>query len=138
MLILWIKAFHIVFVIAWYAGLLYLPRLFVYHAKITDTISDQRFQTMEKRLFAIMSIAMIGALIFGVWLWIAGGWSGLWLLTKLLLVAALIGFHFGCGKLTLAFRYHKNHHSQLFYRIFNEIPALILIAIVVLVVVKPF
>ena len=138
MLILWIKAFHIVFVVAWYAGLLYLPRLFVYHTVVDDSISDLRFQVMEKRLFAIMGIGMAGALFFGAWLWIAGSWTGLWLPAKLALVAGLIVFHLMCGRLMRAFAHHKNHHSQRFYRVFNEIPALILIAIVVLAVVKPF
>ena len=134
----WIKAFHIIFVIVWYAGLLYLPRLFVYHATTRDTIGDERFQVMEKRLFAIMSIGMIGTVTLGIWLLVAQSWSGGWILTKMTLVAGLIGFHFVCGKLMLSFRHQQNRHSQRFYRIINEIPALVLVAIVVLVVVKPF
>lgn len=139
---LWIKAFHIIFVVFWYAGLLYLPRLFVYHAQGVDEASDQRFQIMERKLYAIMTIGALGAIFFGVWLLVVYFRHALvhsgWMHAKLALVAVLIGFHVYCRQLMLAFRQHRNLHSSAFFRWINEIPALILIAVVVLVVVKPF
>lgn len=138
---LWVKAFHIIFVVAWFAGLLYLPRLFVYHAECRDTDGDARFKIMERRLFGIMTIGALGALGFGVWLlrWFAPVLevSG-WLHAKLILVLALVIFHAWCWKLLSAFRDGRNRHPARFYRMFNEVPALLLIAIVILVVVKPF
>ena len=138
---LWIKAFHLIFVVMWYAGLLSLPRLFVYHAMSDDVIGIERFKVMERKLFAITNIGGVGALTFGLWLLIDYTWAAystsLWLTLKLTLVVVLIAFHLLCGKLMLAFRGDRNHHGHRFYRIFNEIPALILIAVVILVVVKP-
>jgi putative membrane protein len=138
---LWIKSFHLIFVVMWYAGLLYLPRLFVYHAMSDDVIGIERFKVMERKLFAITTIGGTGALIFGLWLLIDYAWtayaSSLWLHLKLLLVALLIAFHVQCGKLMLDFRNDRNRRGHRFYRIFNEIPAVILIAVVILVVVKP-
>ncbi len=138
---LWVKSFHLIFVVMWYAGLLYLPRLFVYHSMSDDVIGLERFKVMERKLFAITTIGGIGALVFGLWLLIdyawATYWASLWLHLKLMLVAALIAFHVLCGKLMLDFRDDHKRHGHRFYRIFNEIPAIILIAVVILVVVKP-
>ena len=140
---LWVKSFHIVFVVAWFAGLLYLPRLFVYHCQCApdERAALLRFETMERRLFGIMTVGALGALGFGVGLL---GWFGhvmatsYWLQTKLALVLGLVVFHLWCFKLMRDFRAGNNRHQERFYRIINEIPALALIAIVILVVVKPF
>lgn len=136
---LWIKAFHIIFMVTWFAGLFYLPRLFVYHAEARDEVSLRRFELMERRLFIIMNIGAAGTILFGLWL-LLGWWlpPPHWLETKLVLVLLLIGYHAFCRKLLTDFRHGRNRRSPRFYRGFNEIPALILIAIVILVVVKPF
>jgi protoporphyrinogen IX oxidase len=137
---LWLKAFHIVFVVTWFAGLFYLPRLFVYHAATTDAVSLERFAIMERRLFGIMTLGATFAVVFGGSMIVAAptylrfGW----LYLKLTLVAALIGYHLWCHLLMTALREGRNAHSQRWYRIFNEVPALLLIAIVILAVVKPF
>ncbi|MBF2758772.1 MAG: CopD family protein [Ectothiorhodospiraceae bacterium AqS1] len=138
---LWVKAFHIIFVVAWFAGLLYLPRLFVYHASTLDAPGDLRFQVMERRLFSIMSIGAIGAIAFGLWLtldhaWAAWGTSG-WFRLKLVLVAGLVLYHLWCAKIIADFKSGRNRHRSGFYRLINEIPALILVAVVILVTVKP-
>lgn len=136
---LWIKAFHIVFMVTWFAGLFYLPRLFVYHADTRDETGHARFVTMERRLFAIMSIGAIGTVCFGLWLLLGWWWPApLWLHVKLGLVALLILYHFGCYKLMLDFRAGRNRMSARFYRFYNEVPALFLLAIVLLAVLKPF
>ncbi len=138
---LWIKSFHLIFVVMWYAGLLYLPRLFVYHSMSEDVIGIERFKVMERKLFAITTIGGVGALAFGLWLLTDGFWSAystsIWLHLKLMLVVVLIAFHLLCYKLLLDFRDDRNRHGHRFYRFFNEIPAVILIAVVILVVVKP-
>lgn len=136
---LWLKAFHIIFVVTWFAGLFYLPRLFVYHAVTTDSVSLERFEVMERRLFAIMTIGAVLAAVFGVSMILAApGYLKLgWLHVKLLLVAALIGYHIACHRLMTALRLGRAKHSQRWYRWFNEAPALLLIAIVILAVVKP-
>jgi len=137
---LWLKAFHIIFVITWFAGLFYLPRLFVYHTVTTDQISLERFIVMERRLFAIMTWGATLAAVFGLsMIFAAPGYLHFgWLHAKLTLVAVLIGYHIWCYSLMVAFREGRNQHTQRFYRMFNEAPALLLIAIVILVVVKPF
>ncbi|MBV8803602.1 MAG: protoporphyrinogen oxidase HemJ [Sinobacteraceae bacterium] len=137
---LWLKAFHIIFVVTWFAGLFYLPRLFVYHVTATDAPSLERFTIMERKLFGIMTIGATLAIVFGVSMIIAqpGYLSFGWLHVKLTLVAVLIGYHLWCRGLMLALREGRNTRSQRWYRIFNEIPALLLIAIVILAVVKPF
>lgn len=139
---LWIKALHIIFVISWFAGLLYLPRLFVYHATSEDTISIERFKLMEKKLFGIMTVGGIGATVFGVWLLYGYAWQAytdsVWLHLKLVLVVALIVFHLYCATLIRVFRENRNQRGHVFYRYVNEIPAVIMLAIVILVVVKPF
>jgi putative membrane protein len=137
---LWLKAFHVVFVVTWFAGLFYLPRLFIYHITTEDTVSIQRFEIMERRLFVIMTIGGVLAAIFGIAMIAAapGYLSFGWLHVKLALVALLIGYHVWCYRLLLALRTGKNTHSQRWYRFFNEAPSLLLIAIVILAVVKPF
>lgn len=135
---LWIKAFHIIFMVTWFAGLFYLPRLFVYHAMGGSPESLQRFEVMERKLFVIMTVGAVLTAIFGIWLWLGYDFSGGWLNAKLVLVAILIGYHVYLGKLVRDFKRGHNPHSHRFYRWINEFPAVILIAIVILVVVKPF
>jgi putative membrane protein len=139
---LWVKALHVIFMVTWFAGLFYLPRLFVYHADAQDPVSHDRFLVMERKLFAIMTIGAVLTAIFGLWMladyaWAAWSDSG-WLLTKLALVAALVIFHVYCLKIMREFRSGTARHSHVFYRWINEIPALLLVAIVLLAVVKPF
>ena len=137
---LWIKSFHIVFMVAWYAGLFYLPRLFVYHAQAEDKISIERFKIMERKLYVgIMTPCMILTLALGMWLWLGYGFRGGWLHAKLALVLVLVAHHFYLGKLIRDFKHDRNRHGHVFYRWLNEIPALpVLIGIVILVIVKPF
>ena len=136
---LWIKALHIIFMVTWFAGLFYLPRLFVYHAMSQDRASIERFKVMERKLFwGIMTPGGILTVVFGTWLWLGWRFSGGWLDAKLLLVALLIGYHVWCGKLMLDFKYDRNAKSHVWFRWFNEFPVLILIGAVVLVVLKPF
>ncbi|MCB1605715.1 MAG: CopD family protein [Xanthomonadales bacterium] len=141
---LWLKAFHIVFVVAWFAGLFYLPRLFVYHSQTDDELSHERFKVMERRLLAITNLGGLLALGFGIALlgwWVThveGYLSQGWLHLKLTLVLALLAYHHWCARLVRAFAQGRNRHSQLWYRWFNEVPVIMLIGIVVMVVVKPF
>jgi putative membrane protein len=136
---LWLKAFHIVFVVTWFAGLFYLPRLFVYHAAAADAIGRERFVVMERRLFGMMTLGGALALAFGISMVAAapGYLDFLWLRVKLVLVAALVIYHLWCHKLMRDLRDGRNSRSQRWYRIFNEVPLLFLIAVVVLAVVKP-
>ena len=135
---LWVKALHIVFVVTWFAGLFYLPRLFVYHAMAEDTVSRERFKVMERKLFwGIMTPSGALTLVFGTWLWLGYGFSGAWLQAKLALVAALIAYHLWCAKLMLDFRAERNTRSHVWLRWFNEFPVLVLFAVVFLVVFKP-
>ncbi|HUX63268.1 protoporphyrinogen oxidase HemJ [Sulfuricella sp.] len=136
---LWVKAFHIIAVVTWFAALFYLPRLFVYHAMSEDAVSIERFKVMERKLYrGIMTPSAIVAVTLGLWLWLGFGFSGGWLHAKLALVTVLLGYHWYCGKLLRDFRDDRNRHGHVFYRWFNEFPVLILVAIVILVVVKPF
>jgi putative membrane protein len=136
---LWIKSLHLVFVIAWFAGLFYLPRLFVYHAQASDAISLERFKVMERKLYrGIMTPSLALTLVFGAWLWLGFGFRGGWLAAKLVLVAGLVAYHFWLGHLLRDFARDANRHSHVFYRWINELPLVLLAAIVVLVVVKPF
>lgn len=136
---LWIKAFHIIAVVTWFAALFYLPRLFVYHAMSEDAVSIERFKVMERKLYrGIMTPSAIAAVSLGLWLWLGFGISGGWLHAKLALVTVLLIYHGYCGKLLGDFRDDRNRRSHVFYRWFNEFPVLILIAVVILVVVKPF
>jgi putative membrane protein len=136
---LWIKAFHIIFMVTWFAGLFYLPRLFVYHADCQDDIGHQRFLIMERKLYAIMTIGGVLATLFGLWLLFSFHWPlrELWLQIKLLLVVALVAYHIYCGQLVKRFRAGENRYSHVFYRWFNEFPAITLIAIVLLAVLRP-
>ena len=138
---LWLKAFHVIFMVTWFAGLFYLPRLFVYHSLSEDEISNERFKIMERKLFyGIMTPGGLLTIIFGTWLLIQG-WDaymlGTWMNIKLVLVALLIAYHIWCGALVKAFKYDRNTKSHVWYRWFNEAPVLVLIAVVVLAVVKP-
>lgn len=136
---LWIKAFHIIFMVTWFAGLFYLPRLFVYHALAADTPSLERFKIMERKLYyGIMTPGALLTIALGVWLWLGYGYNGGWLHAKLGLIALLIAYHVYCGLLMLAFKHGRNRHGHVFYRWLNEVPVVILIAIVILAVVKPF
>ena len=135
---LWLKAFHIIMVVSWFAGLFYLPRLFVNHAMTTDSTTSERLKIMERKLYRFMTPLAVLALASGLWLWLGFHISGGWLHAKLALVVALIGYHLYCGKLVEHFRDDRNQRSHTFYRWFNEFPVLVLTAIVILVVVKPF
>ncbi len=140
-LYLWVKALHIIGVVCWFAGLFYLPRLFVYHSTTTDAAGQERFQVMEAKLYRIiMRPSMLVTVIFGIAMIALRPdlLSDLWLWLKLLGVLALLGYHHYCGRLIRAFAAGRSPHSERFYRAFNEAPALLLIVIVVLVVVKPF
>jgi protoporphyrinogen IX oxidase len=136
---LWIKALHIIFVITWFAALFYLPRLFVYHASTTDREGSDRFKIMERKLYrGIMTPSAVLALAFGFWLYLGYGFSGRWLEVKLVIVTLLAFYHFWCGRLLRDFAADRNTKSHVWYRWFNEVPVAFLIAIVILVVVKPF
>ena len=135
---LWIKALHIIFVVTWFAGLFYLPRLFVYHAMAEDAPSKERFKVMERKLYrGIMAPGAILSIVFGAWL-MNFGFTGAWLYAKLAVVALAIAYHLWCGKLLRDFALDRNTRSHVWYRWFNEIPVIFLVAAVVLVVVKPF
>ena len=141
MLYLWIKAFHIIAVISWMAGMLYLPRLFVYHCEAeVGSKQSETFKVMERRLLkAIINPAMIATWIFGLWLVWLGGWEKAgWFHAKFALVIILSGLHGWLVRLWRAFAEDKNRHSQKFYRIINEVPAVLMVCIVLLVVLKPF
>ncbi len=139
---LWINAAHIIAMVCWFAGLFYLPRLFIYHRAATDRASRERFVTMETKLYRIiMNPAMGATLLFGVWAlvmaWDSHGNAG-WLWTKIALVVMLIGFHHYCARIMRSLATGNLPHSEKFLRIFNEIPTILLIFVVVLAVVKPF
>jgi putative membrane protein len=135
---LWVKALHIVFMVTWFAGLFYLPRLFVYHALSHDTLSKERFKLMERKLYwGIMTPGGVLTLFFGLWLWLGWGFAGTWLTAKLALAALLVVYHLGCGKLMRDFRKERNRKSHVWFRWFNELPVLVLIAAVLLAVFKP-
>ena len=136
---LWIKSLHIIFMVTWFAGLFYLPRLFVYHTMSDDVPGVERFKVMERKLYyGIMTPGAVLTVLFGLWLWLGYGISGGWLHAKLALVIVLIAYHLYCGKLLADFKYDRNRRSHVYYRWFNEFPVVILIAVVILVVVKPF
>ena len=139
---LWVKSFHIIFLVTWFAGLFYLPRLFVYHAMSDDSVSHERFVVMERKLFwGITTPGGILTLFFGLWLlqWFGAEAlrAGSWLQVKLLIVVALVIYHVWCGKLVRDFRDGRNRHGHVWYRWFNEAPVLALIAIVLLAVIRP-
>jgi len=140
---MWLKALHLIFMVTWFAGLFYLPRLFVYHAMSDDEISNTRFKIMERKLFyGIMTPGAILTLIFGFWMlydyaWAAFASSG-WLHAKLALIALLMIYHIICGKYVRDFRDDRNKRGHVYYRWFNEAPVLILVVIIILASVKPF
>ena len=136
---LWIKSFHIIFMVTWFAGLFYLPRLFVYHAISEDAPSRERFKLMERKLFyGIMTPGAVLTIAFGLWLWLGYGFYGGWLHAKMALVAALVVYHAYCGKLMVDFKHNRNRHGHVFYRWLNELPVVLLIAIILLVELQPF
>ncbi len=139
---LYIKSFHIIFMVTWFAGIFYLPRLFVYHAQTEDTVSKERFKVMERKLYhGIMMPSMVVTIVLGIWLWMGygiGRGQG-WMHAKLTLVGVLVVYQIYLGKLMKDFRLDRNKHGHVFYRWLNEFPALpALIGIVILVIVKPF
>jgi len=142
---LWLKAFHLIFVVTWFAGLFYLPRLFVYHAEAEETVVRERLKTMQRRLLVITHVGGACSLVFGIAL--AGWWmsnspavltEGVWFHLKMLLVAVLIAYHIALARFVRVFARDANTRSSRWLRLFNEVPALLLVAIVILVVVKPF
>lgn len=139
---LWIKAFHIIFIASWFAGLFYLPRIFVNLAMETDPAATSRLLLMARKLYRFMTILALPALAFGLWLWlgygIGRGPGNYWMHAKLALVILLIGYHHACGSLLKKFEAGRNTRSHTWYRVFNELPVLALFAVVILVVVKPF
>lgn len=139
---LWVKSFHIIFMVTWFCGLFYLPRLFVYHSQATDSISNERFKLMERKLYyGITTPGAVLTIFFGLWL-LTYNWHGyfkmMWLHLKLSLVLLLVFYHLYLDYLRRQFSKDQNRHSHTFYRWINEIPSLFLVAIVILVVVKPF
>ena len=139
---LWLKAFHIIFVVTWFAALFYLPRLFVYHSSTDDEAGRERFKIMEAKLYRIiMRPSMVLATGLGLWLLVLG-WESFsragWLWVKLAAIVGLLGYHLYCARLIKAFAADENPHSETFYRWFNELPALVLILVVIMAVVKPF
>jgi len=135
---LWIKAFHIISVITWFAAIFYLPRLFVYHAMADDELSIERFKIMESKLYnGIMTPSAIATLVFGIWLLSYGFW-GKWMIAKLCLVAITLVYHGWCGYTIKQFKANNNPHSHRYFRLMNELPVFLMIPIVILVVVKPF
>lgn len=136
---LWVKAFHIIFMVTWFAGLFYLPRLFVYHALTDDQTSIDRFKVMERKLFfGIMTPGALLTIIFGLWLWFGYQLGGNWLMIKLVFVSILIVYHIYCGKLMFDFKSDNNKHGHVYYRWLNEFPVLLLIAIIILAIIRPF
>jgi putative membrane protein len=140
---LWLKAMHLIFMVTWFAGLFYLPRLFVYHAMSEDQISHERFKVMERKLYyGIMTPGMIITLIFGIWMLIDYAWvmysSTGWLHAKLTLLLLLVVYHIFCGKWLMDFNHDRNQHSHVYFRWINEIPVLFLFGIIILATVKPF
>ena len=139
---LWVKAFHLIFMVAWFAGLFYLPRLFVNHAMTEHQPTRDQFKIMERKLYRFITPWMILTLAFGAWMLFDYAWAAyghmLWLHIKLLLLALLVGFHFYCGRLVRIFAEDRNQHGHVWYRWFNELPVLVLFAVVLLAVLKPF
>jgi len=139
---IWIKALHLIFMIAWFAGLFYLPRLFVNHALAEEEVLRQRLNLMETKLYRFITPWMVLTLIFGGWLLFDYAWQAyadvLWLKIKLVLVITLVGYHFYCGKIIKDLASNRHHRSHIWFRWFNEFPVIILFAVVILAVVKPF
>jgi len=140
---MWLKAFHLIFMVTWFAGLFYLPRLFVYHCMTADVVSIERFKIMERKLyFGIMTPGMVLTFVFGIWMLGDYAWelyrTSMWLHLKLTLLVLLLAYHVMCGKWLLEFQADRNIHSHVFYRWINEIPVIFLFAIILLAVIKPF
>ncbi len=139
---LWVKALHVFFMTSWFAGIFYLPRLFVYHASTTDAATSEQLKIMERKLYRFITPIMWITLGLGFWMLYEYAWAAFstmgWLHTKLLLVAVLVGYHFYCGRLIKAFADDKNRRSHVWYRWFNELPVFILLPVVILTIVKPF
>lgn len=135
---LWVKAAHMIFVVSWFAGLFYLPRLFVNNAMTQDAAVAAQLQMMQHKLYRFITPLGVLALVTGLWLWLGYGITGRWLMLKLALVTLLVAYHLYCAKLLADFKQGRNTHSHIWYRWFNEVPVLILIAVVILVVVRPF
>ena len=136
---LWVKALHIVFVTSWFAGLFYLPRIFVNLAMVPDAGAERdRLLLMARKLWRFMQPLMLLAVAFGLWLWLGYGVGGGWMHAKLALVVALLGYHHACGRLLRRFERGENRRSHVWFRWFNELPVIALLVTVVLVVVKPF
>lgn len=133
-----VKALHIIFVVSWFAGLFYLPRLFVNHAMVEDAPTRERLALMEHKLYRFMTPLGILAVVLGFWLWFGYGFGGGWLHVKTALVVGLIAYHLYCGRLMRDFAAGRNRRSHVWYRVFNEIPVLVLFVVVFLVVLKPF
>jgi protoporphyrinogen IX oxidase len=139
----WLKAFHLIFMVTWFAGLFYLPRLFVYHAMTADAVSIERFKIMERKLYwGITTPGMILTLVFGIWMLVDYAWdlygSSGWLHLKLTLLVLLVAYHVLCGKWLMDFKFDRNRRSHIFYRWMNELPVIFLIAIILLATLKPF
>ena len=132
-----LKALHIIFVVSWYGGLFYLPRMFVNLAMAETQVEKDRLNLMARKLYRFMTPLGVLALAFGTWLWLGYGFAGAWLDAKLALVAVLVAYHLYCGHLVKRFAAGQNHRSHVFYRWFNELPVLILFIVVFLVVLKP-
>jgi putative membrane protein len=139
---LWVKALHLIAMVCWFAGIFYLPRLFVYHAACEDSPGRERFKIMERKLYrGITTPSMVATLGFGFWLVSynpSGYFSQGWLHAKLVLIAILVAYHFYCGHLVKVFRDDNNTRSHVFYRWFNELPVFILVAVIILATVRPF
>ncbi len=139
---LYVKAFHIVFIASWFAGLFYLPRIFVNLAMETHQPSTERLLLMARKLYRFMTILMIPALVLGFWLWlgygIGKGPGNGWMHAKMAIVVLLVGYHHACGSILKKFENGQNKRSHKWFRFFNEVPVLMMIAAVILVVVKPF
>ena len=133
---LWIKALHIIFMVSWFAGLFYLPRLYVHHAMTTDAATSERLKIMERKLFFFITPWAILTIVLGIWLWLGYGFTGTWLTIKIALVFLLVIYHVVCGFYMVDFREDRNKRSHVYYRWFNELPLLLLIGIVFLVVIK--
>ena len=133
---LWIKSLHIIFMVSWFAGLFYLPRLYVHHAMTTDAATSERLKIMERKLFFFIAPWAILTIVLGLWLWLGYGCSGTWLTVRVVLVVLLVIYHLVCGMFMVDFREDRNVRSHVFYRWFNELPLLLLVGIVFLVVLK--
>lgn len=133
-----VKALHIIFVVSWFAGLFYLPRLFVNHAMVEDKATQDRLAMMERKLYGFVTPIGLIAVSLGLYLWFGYGFAGGWLHVKTTLVVILIAYHLYCGKLMRDFAAGRNTHSHVWYRVFNEVPVLILLVVVFLTVLKPF